>query len=180
MHHVYTLWGIEGYRDAGGKVPLPWTRGQALRSLDHFWKNGGVTEFDQDPPDNKKPDTKPARLCGAGMLLLGYAAWGDPRRGVEVVQWIDKQCGPWPQLRPSPIGKPDMVMLASVRTFSWDWPGWLMILISYRRQIGKKKGANRSNGNQLTSIRAWNTSSRQFPRKERLPGSGCSNVWWSN
>ena len=111
MHHVYTLWGIEAYRDAGGKVPLPWTRAQALRSLDHFWKDGGVTEFDQDPPDNKKSDTKPARLCGAGMLLLGYAAWGDPRRGVEVVQWIDKQCGPWPQLRHSPIGKPDSVML---------------------------------------------------------------------
>jgi hypothetical protein len=111
MHHVYTLCGIEGYRDAGGKVPLPWTREQALRSLDHFWKDGGVTEMDQDPPDNKKSDAKPARLCGAGMLLLGYAAWGDPRRGVEVVRWIDKQCGPWPQLRHSPIGKPDTVML---------------------------------------------------------------------
>ena len=86
--------GIEAYRDAGGKVPLPWTRKQALRSLDHFWKQGGVTEIDQDPPGKKKSDTKPARLCGAGMLLLGYAAWGNPRRAVEVVQWIDNNAVP--------------------------------------------------------------------------------------
>jgi hypothetical protein len=111
MHHVYTLWGIEGYRDADGKVALPWTRAQALRSLDHFGKDGGVTENDQDRPDKKKPSPAPARLCGAGMLLLGYAAWGDSRRTTETLEWIGRQCGPWPQLRHSPAAKSDTVYL---------------------------------------------------------------------
>ena len=111
MHHVYTLWGIEGYRDAGGKVALPWTRTQALQSLEHFWKDDGVTENDQDQPDKKKPLPTPARLCGAGMLLLGYSDWGGPRRAADVVEWIDQQCGPWPQLRHSPVGKADTVYL---------------------------------------------------------------------
>jgi hypothetical protein len=109
MHHMYTLWGIEGYRDAGGKVALPWTRLQALQSLDHFWKDGGVTENDQNPADKRTADPRAARLCGAGMLLLGYAAWGNPQRGAEVVEWCSKQCGPWPQLRHSPAGKSDTV-----------------------------------------------------------------------
>ena len=109
MHHVYTLWGIEGYRDAGGTVALSWTRAQALQSLEHFWKDGGVCENDQDLPDHKKPNPAPARLCGAGMLLLGYAAWGNPQRGADVVTWADQQCGPWPHLRHSPAGKGDTV-----------------------------------------------------------------------
>lgn len=109
MHHVYTLRGIEGYRDAGGKVALPWTREQALRSLDHFWKDGGVAENDQDRPDRKKPNPAPARLCGAGMLLLGYAAWGDAAHAQETLQWIEQQCGPWPQLRHSPAAAEDTV-----------------------------------------------------------------------
>jgi hypothetical protein len=111
MHHVYTLWGIEGYRDAGGKVALSWTRAQALQSLDHFWKDGGVTENDQDLPNHKPPGAKPARLCGAGMLLLGYARWGNIRRAAQTLEWIHHQCGPWPQLRHSPTANPDTVYL---------------------------------------------------------------------
>jgi|GEM_PF-271756 len=111
MHHIYTLWGIEGYRDAGGKVALPWTRTQALQSLDHFWKDGRVTENDQERPDKKAPNAAPARLCGAGMLLLGYAAWDGVERGDAVLRWISDECGPWPQLRHSPIGKEDTVYL---------------------------------------------------------------------
>lgn len=111
MHHVYTLWGIEGYRNMGGKVALPWSRAQALRSLDHFWKDGGVAENDQDRPDKKKPNPAPARLCGAGMLLLGYAAWGDAVHAQETLKWIDQQCGPWPQLRHSPTATADTVYL---------------------------------------------------------------------
>lgn len=109
MHHVYTLWGIESYRDAGGKVALPWTRAQALASLDHFWMDGSVTENDQDLPNHGKPDPRPARVCGAGMLLWGYAALGNPRRAADVVEWCDRQCGPWPRLRHSPIAGPDTV-----------------------------------------------------------------------
>ncbi len=111
MHHVYTLWGIEGYRDTGGKVALPWTRAQTLESLEHFWKDGGVTENDQDLPGQKPPIARPARLCGAGMLLLGYARWGDARRAARTLEWIRSQCGPWPQLRHSPGAKDDTVYL---------------------------------------------------------------------
>jgi hypothetical protein len=111
MHHLYTLWGIEGYRDSGGKVALPSTREQTLHSLEHFWKDGGVTEYDQDLPDKKPPNPRPARLCGPGVLLLGYAAWGKPERGANVVKWMDSQCGPWLELRHSPLGNEETVYL---------------------------------------------------------------------
>src|SRR5262249_20269372 len=48
VHQVYTLWGIETYRDCGGRVKLPWTRAQAIESVDRFVHDGRVFSLASD------------------------------------------------------------------------------------------------------------------------------------
>lgn len=104
VHHIYILWGIETYRDAGPRVKLPWTRAQAVESVDCFWRDGRMCAF---PQDQKKTDSteamcQPPRLWCAGMMLAFYARWGSQEQAGRTFKAIDEALGPWPKLRLRP------------------------------------------------------------------------------
>jgi hypothetical protein len=107
IHHVYTLWGIELYRDCGGHVRLPWTRGQAVESVDRFWRDGRICRFAQDVVYSEAVYSKtdadlrnmPPRLWSPGMMLAFYGKWGDEARASRAFDAICRVYGPWPKLR---------------------------------------------------------------------------------
>jgi hypothetical protein len=105
VHHVYTLWGIETYRECGGQVPLPWTRADVQRSLDCFWADGRIRHFPQDveySQDQAALKERPAVLWSAGALLVAYARWGHPNEAATALAAIDRDYGPVPHLRLTP------------------------------------------------------------------------------
>lgn len=97
VHQAYILWGVETYRDRGGRVKLPWTQDQAVESMDRFWRDGQIWEYAPDDPGtsiNARP-----RLWGIGFAMGFYAKWGDAERAGRTFQQIDKEYGHWPELR---------------------------------------------------------------------------------
>lgn len=102
LHHIYTLWGIETYRDCGGRIKLPWTRAQAIASLDEFWKNGRIMEYPQDVTytgDQEKYNNTHSSLWGAGSLTAAYAKWGKREKARQALEAIARDYGPWPVLQ---------------------------------------------------------------------------------
>jgi hypothetical protein len=102
VHHVYTVWGIETYRDCGGRVELPWTRAAACSSINAFWNRDIVCDFPQDVVHEgakKGYHAKPAVLWSAGMMLAGYAKWGDRDQACRALRAIGRDYGPLPRLR---------------------------------------------------------------------------------
>ena len=104
VHHIYILWGIETYRDAGPRVKLPWTRAQAIESVDCFWRDGRMCAFPQDQKETTSLESKckPPRLWSAGMMLAFYARWGSHRQAARTFEAIGEALGPWPKLRLRP------------------------------------------------------------------------------
>jgi hypothetical protein len=90
VHHGYIIWGMEMYRTHGGKHRLPWTVEQSVHSIDGFIKQGQVLRF-QD-------SRGPARLWGAGMALAFYAKYATKEKATHLIQIIDKEYGPFPDL----------------------------------------------------------------------------------
>lgn len=105
VHHAYILWGMELYRALNGRVDLPWSLDQALRSLDLFWKEKRIHNYPQDIEyDNNAYRTKPAILWGAGTMLAFYARWGDSLRVERTLNFIERDYGPFSSLRLWPKG----------------------------------------------------------------------------
>ncbi|MEN6405468.1 MAG: hypothetical protein ABFC77_03250 [Thermoguttaceae bacterium] len=102
LHHVYTLWGIETYRDYGGRVKLPWTRAQAIESVDRFVKDGQICALPQDVGIERR--FKPLRLWDVGMILAFYGKWGQPQQSQQVLDAAEKMA-PWPHLPLFPMEK---------------------------------------------------------------------------
>lgn len=105
VHHVYTVMGIETYRDCGGRVRLPWTRSGALRSLDSFWADEQIRQFPQDVEYTGVQEAlgrQPAILWGTGALLAGYACWADGPGAQRTLAAIERDYGPIPDLRLRP------------------------------------------------------------------------------
>jgi hypothetical protein len=96
LHHVYTLWGIESYRDVQGPVAIPWTRAEAVKSVDQFWHAGAPAEFSQDSGPLAK---QPARLWSAGMMLAFYARWGNEKQTKDCFRSIHDRYGSWPRIK---------------------------------------------------------------------------------
>ncbi len=104
-HHVYTLWGIESYRDRGGRVALPWTRAQAIESVGRFWRDNRIYNFPQDVTYTDKQaafNDRPAVLWSVGMMLAFYSRWGDERQAARCFDAIKRDYGPWPRVRLNP------------------------------------------------------------------------------
>jgi hypothetical protein len=102
LHHIYTLWGIETYRDCGGRVKLPWTREQAIASVDKFWKNGQLMNYPQDvvyTGDQEQYDSTSSTLWGAGSMTAAYAEWGKREKAKQTLEAIARDYGPWPNLQ---------------------------------------------------------------------------------
>jgi hypothetical protein len=105
LHQAYILWGTETYRDCGGRVKLPWTRAQAVESIDRYWRDGRMWEYPQDAPGDKTASINaPPRLWCIGMALAFYAKWGDANQAAKTFTVIDRDYGPWPDLRFQPKG----------------------------------------------------------------------------
>jgi len=102
LHHFYTLWGIERYRDCGGRVPLPWSREAALRTADRFWTDGKLCDYEyvKDKASGCPPVS--ARLWSAGMMLAFCAKYGDTAQAEKCLRAIQQDYGPWPQLSCAP------------------------------------------------------------------------------
>ncbi len=96
VHQVYTLWGAETYRDCGGTVKFPWTRREAIESLDRFLVDGYALSLacDENPPSNQK-----SILWGTGSLLAFYTKWGTQKQADAAFDALIKQHGPLPSLR---------------------------------------------------------------------------------
>jgi hypothetical protein len=102
LHHIYTLWGIETYRDCGGRVKLPWNREQAIASVDKFWKNGQIMEYPQDvvyTDDQAQFNNAHSSLWGAGSMTAAYAEWGKGEKAKQALEAIARDYGPWPVLQ---------------------------------------------------------------------------------
>ena len=69
VHQVYILWGIETYRDCGGRVKLPWTRQQAVGSVDCYWRDGRMWALPQDAP------AEPGGTISTSPPSCGAPAW---------------------------------------------------------------------------------------------------------
>ncbi|MDZ4819743.1 MAG: hypothetical protein SGJ20_12310 [Planctomycetota bacterium] len=100
LHHAYTLWGIETYRDAKGPVEIPWTRAEAVSSMDKFWRDGVPQEYPQNGGTLAK---LPARLWSVGMMLAFYAQFGSEKQAADCFGAIRDRYGKWPQLQLLPV-----------------------------------------------------------------------------
>jgi hypothetical protein len=102
LHHIYTLWGIETYRDCGGRIKLPWTRDQAIASVDEFWKDGQIMEYPHDMiyiGDQKPFNNTRSTLWGGGSMAAAYAEWGKREKAKQALEAIERDYGPWPVLQ---------------------------------------------------------------------------------
>ncbi|WML58024.1 hypothetical protein [Neobacillus sp. PS2-9] len=90
VHHGYILWGLESYRTHGGKHQLPWTSEQSVESMNSFIMEDQVLRFQNN--------RGPARLWGAGMALAFYAKYAHQEKVNHLIQIIDKEYGPFPDL----------------------------------------------------------------------------------
>jgi len=102
VHHSLTLYGLELYRSCGGNIKLPYTREQAIQSLELFMKDGMVYNYPQDiiyTGDYEFCNTRPAILWGIGMMLAFYSKFGDIKRSEKIVNIISIQYGPYPNLK---------------------------------------------------------------------------------
>lgn len=97
VHHAYILWGIEAYRDFAPDVKLPWTREQAMKSLDAYWHGGALRAFAAGDPEVPPVERAlPPTLWSSGMAVAMYARYGNADRAVKELL---RQHGPLPKLR---------------------------------------------------------------------------------
>ena len=106
VHHVYTLWGIETYRDAKGSVTIPWSRSEAIQSVNEFYRNGIPFEHAPNGAKSDKNTAQPARLWGIGMALAFYAKWDAKPQAEAYFRSIQERYGTWPRLHLYPATKP--------------------------------------------------------------------------
>lgn len=110
LHHIYTLWGLEMYRDLGGPVALPWTRAQARESVEKFWKGDRMCQYAVDEMRIAKTGNReyPSIVWGTGSLLAFYGKWGSAVQAAHCQEVIVRSYGPWPDLRlyPPTFGPP--------------------------------------------------------------------------
>lgn len=101
VHQVYILWGMETYRDCGGPVALPWTRAQAVESLDRFLHDSRVFSLasDETPASSQK-----SILWGTGAMLAFYARYGTEDQAARAYDALVREHGPMPSLRLYPAG----------------------------------------------------------------------------
>jgi hypothetical protein len=105
LHHIYILWSAELYRLSGQHIMLPWSLGQALDSLNRFWREGEIYDFPQDVTyegEQESFNDRPASIRGLGMLLAFYSRWRSPQKARETLKVIDQDYGPLPTLRLRP------------------------------------------------------------------------------
>ena len=74
VHHVYTIWGMELYRDYEGSVPLPWSTEDAVNSLAAFWRDGKLYEIPQNLGYDKGLKNIPARVWAVGAAIA-FLSW---------------------------------------------------------------------------------------------------------
>lgn len=97
LHQVYTLWGIELYRDHFDRVMIPWTRDQSIESVDRYTREGKPYLLPQDVPKHRKA-ARLDRLWGRGMVLAFYARWADQARARNALTQLMTYYGDWPHL----------------------------------------------------------------------------------
>lgn len=100
LHHAYILWGIEAYRDFAPDAKFTWSREQALKSLDTFWRDNVLYDFATSDCIGKPAQAKsPPRLWGTGMALAVYAKYGSAEQTERITRELLRQHGPLPNLR---------------------------------------------------------------------------------
>jgi hypothetical protein len=108
LHHIYTIMGIEMYRDCGRRIRLPWTREQAVASVDRFWKDNQIMEFPQDVTytgDQAGFNNARSTQWGAGSMVAAYAQWGEFEKAKQALEALQRDYGPWPHLQLFPDRK---------------------------------------------------------------------------
>jgi len=126
VHHAYILWGLELYRSFRGTFRLPWSRTQARRSLDRFWKDGRLFDAPQDLVYEGKRayfNRTPAVLWGMGIAIALYAVSGDRAKALDIAGLIDRDYGPFPRLRrlPEMVSKDENFYVREAAHVLWGW-----------------------------------------------------------
>lgn len=106
LHHVYTLWGLELYRRAGGAVPLPFTLRDASRAIRDCLKDGRMMLVPQSwPAADQVPgfETIPSNLWGVGSAIGAAAEFGDMALAKTCFKIATRDYGPIDDLREYPL-----------------------------------------------------------------------------
>lgn len=108
VHQAYILWGIETYREHGGRVEIPWTNADAVASLERFWEDGKLMFFARDEPGlTPGRAAQPANLWGSGMVLACVARWGSQEQVERSCAALVDAHGPLPRQREYPASYRD-------------------------------------------------------------------------
>lgn len=101
LHHTYIIWGMELYREYGGKLALTWSRKQAEYSLDQYWKSSKIYAFPTDIQYVNKLESfndMAANLWSVGMMLAYHSKWGEKEKANTCFKTIETEYGPNPNL----------------------------------------------------------------------------------
>lgn len=100
VHHGYILWGMEIYRTNHHGHSITWSLQQAIQSMDTFIFENKVYEYPQTiAGKNITTFKRPARLWGTGMLLAFYSKYSTDSKTKQLIEIIDKDYGPFPNLK---------------------------------------------------------------------------------
>jgi hypothetical protein len=98
VHHAYTVWGLERYREADGGRAIPWSTDTAAASCAAFLAGERALEV---PVGVAQEGAHPARLWGVGMCLAVTARWGATRDATRFANIAGAYDGPGgPRIRP--------------------------------------------------------------------------------
>lgn len=102
VHHVYIIWGLEEYRKHFDEVKIPFDLEASLESLDSFWRDGKIYSYPQNRTYTGKQshfNDRPSNLWGVGMMVAFYAKYGQSEMANKVIEIINQEYGPIPDLR---------------------------------------------------------------------------------
>jgi len=106
VHHVFILWGLERIRDLKiSEWIFPYTRKQAINSLQSFFVNNIAYDYPQDFVYTKLHYTRPMGLWGLGgcLAFLGEFRSMDDSLALDLWLRLKEAYGPWPKIRVFPI-----------------------------------------------------------------------------
>lgn len=98
VHHAYTIWGLERYRECGGSRLVPWQAEDAAASCTAHLSGTQATEW---PVGTERTGMSSARLWGVGMCLAVVARWGTASCAAKFAKAAEAYLGPLgPRVRP--------------------------------------------------------------------------------
>lgn len=106
VHHIYTLWGVEEYRDHFDRITIQFSRDDSIASVDSYMRENKIYSFPQNQVYTgvqEQFNERPSNLWGVGMQLAFYSKYGKEERAKKCYKVIENEYGPIPSLRMWPM-----------------------------------------------------------------------------